>query len=67
MNYMDTAEKEKSKLSFVMGELTLDSVFFPENIACIGSWNISTLHQTGRLTQPLREFDNHELNILGVS
>ncbi|VDO64783.1 unnamed protein product [Heligmosomoides polygyrus] len=67
MDYMETAEKGKSKPSFVTGDLILDSVSSPKNITRIGTWNIRTLHQTARLAQLLQEFDIYGLDILGIS
>lgn len=36
-------------------------------ITRIGTWNVRTLYQCGRLEQLLHEFDNYRLDILGVS
>ena len=47
--------------------LILGSVFSPKNTTFIGTWNVRTLNQTGRLAQLLREFDNYRLDILGIS
>ncbi|KAE9547262.1 hypothetical protein FO519_009526 [Halicephalobus sp. NKZ332] len=33
----------------------------------IGTWNVRTLYQCGKLAQVLREFDNNHLDILGIS
>ncbi|VDO82783.1 unnamed protein product [Heligmosomoides polygyrus] len=62
-----TAEKGKSKPSSVTEDLILDSVFSPKNITHIGTWNIRTLDQTGRLAQLLQEFDVYGLDILRIS
>uniref|UniRef100_A0A914URD9 Reverse transcriptase domain-containing protein n=1 Tax=Plectus sambesii TaxID=2011161 RepID=A0A914URD9_9BILA len=36
-------------------------------ITRIGTWNVRTLHQSGRLKQLLKEFDRYRLDLLGVS
>ena len=33
----------------------------------VGCWNVQTLYQTGRMPQLIKEFDNYNLDILGVS
>ena len=33
----------------------------------VGCWNVQTLYQTGRMLQLVKEFDNYNLDILGVS
>ncbi|CAH1266795.1 Hypp3576 [Branchiostoma lanceolatum] len=33
----------------------------------IGTWNVRTLYQTGKMAQLLREFEENQLNILGIS
>ncbi|VDL82776.1 unnamed protein product [Nippostrongylus brasiliensis] len=67
MNYMEIAEKGKTRASLMTEDLFLDSFFSPKNITRIGTWNIRTLHQTGRLAQLLQEFENYNLDILGIS
>ena len=32
----------------------------------IGTWNVRTLHQTGKLSQVVNEFDNYRLDLLGL-
>ncbi|EYC25024.1 hypothetical protein Y032_0012g1651 [Ancylostoma ceylanicum] len=69
-NIYDTAEKGKSCSSFVAGSLILDPIFSPRNITRIGTWNVLTLNQTGRLAQLLWKFDNYRSpipDILGLS
>ncbi|XP_019618826.1 PREDICTED: uncharacterized protein LOC109465826 [Branchiostoma belcheri] len=33
----------------------------------IGTWNVRTLYQTGKMAQLLKEFEEYQLNILGIS
>ena len=33
----------------------------------VGCWNVQTLYQTGKMPQLVKEFDNYNLDILGVS
>ena len=33
----------------------------------IGTWNVQTLYQPGKLAQLLREFETYQLDILGIS
>ena len=33
----------------------------------VGCWNVQTLYQTGRMPQLVKEFDNYNMDILGVS
>ena len=33
----------------------------------IGTWDVQTLYETGRLPQLFREFQNYKLNVLGIS
>ena len=39
----------------------------PKQITRIACWNVRTLYQTGKLAQVVREFDNYNLDILGIS
>ena len=36
-------------------------------LLCIGTWNVRTLYQTGKLTNALKEMDNMSLDLLGIS
>ena len=47
--------------------LMKSSILGAKNISRIGTWNVHTLYQTGKLAQLLREFDTYQLDILGVS
>ena len=47
--------------------LMKNSILSAKNISRIGTWNVQTLSQTGKLAQLLREFDTYQLDILGVS
>ena len=33
----------------------------------MGCWNVRTLYQTGKLAQVIREMDNYNIGLLGVS
>ncbi|XP_017334791.3 craniofacial development protein 2-like [Ictalurus punctatus] len=44
-----------------------NGILDPNTIRRIGTWNVRTLYQCGRLEQLLHEFDNYRLDILGVS
>ena len=39
----------------------------PKQKMRVGCWNVQTLYQTGRMPQLVKEFDNYNLDILGVS
>ena len=39
----------------------------PNKRSRVGTWNVRTLHQTGKLSQVVREFDNYKLDLLGLS
>ena len=39
----------------------------PNKRSRVGTWNVRTLHQTGKLSQVVREFDNYRLDLLGLS
>ena len=39
----------------------------PKQKMRVGCWNVQTLNQTGRMPQLVKEFDNYNLDILGVS
>ena len=39
----------------------------PKQKMRMGCWNVQTLYQTGRMPQLVKEFDNYNLDILGVS
>ena len=43
------------------------SILDAKHITKIGSWNVQTLYQSGKLAQVIREFNNYKLNILGLS
>ena len=39
----------------------------PKKKTRIGTWNVRTLYQTGKLSQVVNEFDNYRLDLLGLS
>jgi hypothetical protein len=39
----------------------------PKQKMTVGCWNVQTLYQTGKMAQPVKEFDNYSLDILGIS
>ena len=39
----------------------------PKQKMRVGCWNVQTLYQTGRMPQLVKEFDNYNLDVLGVS
>ena len=39
----------------------------PKQKMRMGCWNVQTLYQTGRMPQVVKEFDNYNLDILGVN
>ena len=39
----------------------------PKRKMRVGCWNVQTLYQTGKMPQLVKEFDNYNLDILGVS
>ena len=39
----------------------------PNQKSRVGTWNVRTLYQTGKLSQVVREFDNYRLDLLGLS
>ena len=47
--------------------LTKNSILSAKQITNIGTWNVRTLYQSGKLEQLLREFDSYKLDILGLS
>lgn len=42
-------------------------IFNAKSYTRVGTWNIRTLYQSGRLEQVLREMRTYHLDILGVS
>lgn len=60
---MTTSEQTRRGVQRLMR----NSVFSAKNSTRIGTWNVRTLYQSGRLAQLLREFDAHNLDILGIS
>ena len=38
----------------------------PNKKSRIGTWNVRTLYQTGKLSQVVKEFDNYRLDLLGL-
>ena len=38
-----------------------------KSTARIGSWNVRTLYQCGKLAQLCKEFDNYRMDITGIS
>lgn len=46
--------------------LMQSDIFNANTITRIGTWNIRTLYQYGKLAQLLREVDNYRLDILGI-
>lgn len=45
----------------------MEALFSAKTITRIGTWNVRTLYQSGRLAQLLKEFDDYQLDILGIS
>ena len=45
---------------------TTSSLLHPKHNILIGTWNVRTLYQTGRLAQTVKEMDRYGLDILGV-
>ena len=39
----------------------------PNQKSRVGTWNVRTLYQTGKLSQVVNEFDNYRLDLLGLS
>ena len=39
----------------------------PNKKSRVGTWNVRTLHQTGKLSQVVKEFDNYKLDLLALS
>ena len=48
------------------GARTVD-LLKPKQKMRVGCWNVQTLYQTGKMPQLVKEFDNYNLDILGVS
>ena len=48
-------------------DLTKNSILSAKKSTTIGTWNVRTLYQTGKLEQLLREFESCNLEILGLS
>ncbi|XP_016427672.1 craniofacial development protein 2-like [Sinocyclocheilus rhinocerous] len=47
--------------------LMTDTTFTAKRITRMGTWNIRTLHQSSRLNQLLKEFEQHRFDLLGIS
>lgn len=43
------------------------SIFDAKELTKIGTWNVRTLYQCGRLAQLLREMERYRMDILGIS
>jgi hypothetical protein len=46
---------------------TTTSLLGPKTQIRLGTWNVRTMYETSRLAQVLKEMDNYQLDILGVS
>ncbi len=44
-----------------------NQILTARNLTNIGTWNVRTLYQAGKLPQLIREFNNYKLQILGIS
>lgn len=47
--------------------LASNSLLSTKKETLIGTWNVRTLYQCGKLAQTINEFDNYRLDILGLS
>ena len=61
MNVTDQCQTREEAL------IPMNQIFNAKNIAKIGTWNVRTLYQSGRLAQVLREMEAYGLDVLGIS
>ena len=45
----------------------LTPLLIPRTTARVATWNIRTMHETGRITQVARKMKNYEIGVLGLS
>ena len=58
--------KDVSQTQMEADRLMLDFLKLKKKMR-VACWNVRTLYQTGKLAQVVREFDNYNLDILGIS
>ena len=61
MNVTDQCQTREEAL------IPMNQIFNAKNITKIGTWNVRTLCQSGRLAQVLREMEAYGLDVLGIS
>ena len=67
INIFETEEMKGGSQTRLGSDISMADLLTPKYKIRVGSWNVRTLYQAGRLQQVLREMTNYKVGILCVS